>query len=328
MKRRPQKSIRISLVAGAIATATFLSGATTPALADSDNSEKENSERPTAVAGPITVSGFATPESVLYDQANDVYLVSNINGGGLDPDNNGFISRVSPAGAILNLKWIAGGVNGVQLDAPKGSAISRGLLYVADINNLRIFDLATGNAVGSINFPDATFLNDVAADNKGNVYVSDIGFQATPSFPSPSGTDAIYKVAPNRSVSVVAAGAYLNHPNGLAVLEDNKLQVVSFDPFGGTKEIYVIDKNGRKSNIVPMPAGLLDGVVIVGERVLVSSWESSSVYSVGENGRVSVVATNLPSPADIGYDKKRKNLLVPLFNDNKIVIQQLPRRGD
>ena len=45
------------------------------------------STRPTGPAvlpAPINVNGFSTPESVLYDAVNDVYLVSNINGAGLD----------------------------------------------------------------------------------------------------------------------------------------------------------------------------------------------------------------------------------------------------
>ena len=47
-----------------------------------------------------TVVGFLMPESVLDDSAQDIYFVSNINGGPLTKDNNGFITRVRPDGAI------------------------------------------------------------------------------------------------------------------------------------------------------------------------------------------------------------------------------------
>src|SRR6266478_2337527 len=64
----------------------------------------------------IVISGFQTPESVVHDTALDLYLVSNV--GPLPPggfpgalDHNGFISRVSPHGVILQLKWIEDGVN-------------------------------------------------------------------------------------------------------------------------------------------------------------------------------------------------------------------------
>jgi predicted small lipoprotein YifL len=84
--------------------------------------------------------GFATPESVLYDPAADVYLVANINGSPSDEDDNGFISRLSPDGTLIELLWIDGQDEGVTLDAPKGMAIIGDTLYVADISRVRSFD--------------------------------------------------------------------------------------------------------------------------------------------------------------------------------------------
>src|SRR5882757_231493 len=94
--------------------------------------------------------GVATPESVLYDEANDRYLVSNINGKPDEADNNGYISEVSPDGKVVKLKFIAGGVDKAKLDAPKGTGIAGGILYVSDITVVRKFDLKTGAARGEI----------------------------------------------------------------------------------------------------------------------------------------------------------------------------------
>ncbi len=53
---------------------------------------------PPKATGPTPVvrytEGIATPESVLYDEANDRYLVSNINGKPTDLDNNGYITEL------------------------------------------------------------------------------------------------------------------------------------------------------------------------------------------------------------------------------------------
>ncbi len=100
---------------------------------------------------------------MLYVPGDDVYLVSNINGAPLDKDGNGFISRLAPDGSVLDLKWIDGGAPGVALDAPKGMAIAGGVLYVADITELRMFDASSGEPMGSVEVPGSTFLNDVAA---------------------------------------------------------------------------------------------------------------------------------------------------------------------
>jgi sugar lactone lactonase YvrE len=277
---------------------------------------------------PINIAnvGFQTPESVLYDAASDVYLVANINGNPVGQDNNGFISRVSPAGQVLQLKWISGGPHGATLNAPKGMAITHGTLYVADVNYLRKFDADTGLPMGSIFFPDARFLNDVAADKRGTVYVSDTGitFDAAGNAQE-TGTDAIYKVDQDDNVTVLAQGnELLRHPNGLAVLRHGKVQVVPFDGFGGSKEIYTIDRDGQRGDVVTLPAGLMDGVVALRKgRLLVSSWETASVYLVKPNGQTRVVASNLPNPADIGWDSKRQRILVPLFVENRVVVVPL-----
>src|SRR3989449_7983980 len=86
------------------------------------------------------VEGFLTPESVLHDPAQDIYFVSNINGGPTAKDNNGFISRVRPDGAVENLKFIEGGHGGVTLHAPKGLAIRGGTVGVTGIRHVRSFD--------------------------------------------------------------------------------------------------------------------------------------------------------------------------------------------
>src|SRR5688500_12348840 len=84
----------------------------------------------------IGEAGFATPESVLYDADADLYLVSNINGKPLDVDDNGYISKVSPDGKIADGKWIDGAKDNVKLDAPKGMAITGGVLYDSDITGV------------------------------------------------------------------------------------------------------------------------------------------------------------------------------------------------
>ena len=167
----------------------------------------------------------------------------------------------------------------------------------------------------------------MVADGRGTVYVSDIGFQlnAAGTGLEPSGTDAVYRVDRDGRLSVVAKSTDLHHPNGLAVLGGGRLQVVAYDPFGNTREIYTLDRQGQRRDVQAMPAGLLDGVVALhGGALLVSSWESSSVYRV-DDGRVTLLLTNLPNPADIGYDQRRQRVLVPLFDANTVVIQPLGR---
>ena len=91
--------------------------------------------------------GLSTPESVEYYAAEDMYLVTNINGDPFAKDDNGFISKISPGGEVIELKWINGESTNVTLNAPKGAAISGDRLYVADLDEVHILSTRHHGAV-------------------------------------------------------------------------------------------------------------------------------------------------------------------------------------
>src|SRR5688572_1106805 len=111
---------------------------------------------------------FRTPESVVYDQANNVLYVSNIGGVPANKkDGDGFISKVSTDGKIINLKWATG------FDAPKGLGIMGNKLYVTDIDRIKEIDTKTGKTINTWKVTGATFLNDVAISTDSIVYFTD-----------------------------------------------------------------------------------------------------------------------------------------------------------
>jgi hypothetical protein len=264
--------------------------------------------------------GLAIPESVLYDDVNDMYLVSNINGQPLDVDGNGFISKLSPDGKVANLKWIEGGKNKVTLNAPKGLALLGDVLYVADIDTVRMFDRKTGNPQGEVKVPGATFLNDVAVTSDGHIIVSDMAMKAGAKGFESTGTDAVYQIDKAKKVSTIARSKELGNPNGVYVVGD-KIWVVAF----GSGELYALDAKGKRSGVQKLPKGSLDGIVALqGGDLLVSSWDASAVYRGTPGGDFAVVVEDVKSPADIGYDTKRARVLVPLFDKNEVHAYVLP----
>jgi sugar lactone lactonase YvrE len=263
------------------------------------------------------MDGFQTPESVLYDADNDVYLVSNINGAPLDVDDNGYIAKVSPDGKVTEGKFIDGAKDSVKLNAPKGLAISGGVLYVADIDTVRKFDPKTGESKGEIKIDGATFLNDVAPNPDGGVYVTDSGLD--PSFKSTK-TDAVYAIGADDKVKPLIKDTKLSAPNGIVAGEKGAVWVVTF----GSGEIYAVDAKGKMSKNQKLPKGQLDGIVILpGGDFLVSSWEGSEVFRGKPGGEWKAVVENVKSPADIGYDTKRNRVLIPIFQGNSVVLQPL-----
>lgn len=254
------------------------------------------------------------PESALHDAAQDVYFITNLNGGLQTVDNNGFITRVDAKTLHVQLKWIEGGRDGVTLDAPKGMAITGETLWVSDINGVRKFDRRTGAPRGMVALPGATLINDLTTDGS-SVYVSDTGLRVAPGGTFyETGTDAIWKITNDRPQKI-AAGAQLRHPNGIEYV-DGKVWAVTFGP----NELYAVEE-GKTKTLAELPDGQLDGVVRLADgSVLVSSWGGEGVYRGRPGRRFGPILTGIDTPADIGYDAKRHRLLVPNSGANQVTI--------
>lgn len=271
-------------------------------------------------AAPATLGeGFATPESVAYDADQDVYFVSNINGQPLEADDNGYISKINAADRSVEARWIDGANENVELHAPKGMAIVGTELWVTDINQIRKFDKTTGQFIAATPIEGATFLNDLSAAADGSVYVSDSGMTAAAEGFAPNGSDQVYKIAADGTVTKLATDvAGLNGPNGLLV-EGSNVWVASFRG----NELYRL-ANGVKTDAVTLPAGSLDGIVQTPTgSLLVSSWDGNAVYEGTVGGTFTPLVENVQSPADLGIDTKRNLVLIPSFSGNLVEIRPL-----
>jgi sugar lactone lactonase YvrE len=271
----------------------------------------------------VAVEGFLGPESVLHDTVQDIYFVSNINGSPVAKDNNGFISRVRPDGAVENLKFIEGGRTGVTLHAPKGLALNADTLWVADIDAVRAFNAKTGASVDSVSLSKlgAVFLNGIAVTPTGALYITDTGikFDDVGNVLHP-GPDRIFRIGPDRAVTVAVKGDTLGRPNGIAVDPTGKRFVIV--QFGG-RAVLGWKPADRAPSVIARGAGAFDGVVVAHGRILVSSWNDSTVASY-ETGQEVKVVTGVYGAADIGYDAKRNRLLIPLLPANRVEVWQLP----
>ena len=276
-------------------------------------------EVPAEMGTRIADVGFMTPESILMDTIADVYLVSSINGSPFAEDDNGFISRLSAdSGRVENLKWIDGAAPGVTLNAPKGMAIKGDTLFVTDIKCIRMFNRTTGESIASLCVDGTTFLNDIAVGPEGSLFVTDSGFND--GF-APSGTDAIYRLSldESRPHVTLAKDAGLGAPNGIAI-GSRGIFVVTYR----SGEVLRFTAEGEKTVLMPASGRQLDGIAFSNDGgFLFSAWGDSTVYHVDGSGVIHRLITGVEAPADIGYDPKRNRVLVPLFNQNAILLRDM-----
>lgn len=287
---------------------------------DRDDAAPPEADAPAASAtgepSGITVEGFSGPESAVHDTRADVYLVSNVAGPPAARDAEGFISRVSPDGEVLDLRFIDGADEGVTLDAPKGLDLRGDTLFVADIDAVRLYHRASGEPLGSWTVDGASFLNDVTVAADGTIYVSDSGASFVDGEAADSGTSTVHVFSPDGARRTIDTGD-LAGINGLAAVGD-RLYGVTY----GSGKIF-FHEDGALSELPELPGLGLDGIVVTDRGLLISDWDTESVYLLRENGSVATVLRNVPSPADIGIDRRRNRLLVPGLTSGNLLLAPL-----
>jgi len=165
-------------------------------------------------------------------------------------------------------------------------------------------DIKSGQITKRVKIEGAKFLNDVAADAKGSVYVSD------------SQTKQVHKIDNGKSTVYLAN---LQGPNGVLVYN---------------KDIYVLDngtmnKVGKGKSLEKLAEGLeghTDGIENVeGNDFIVSGWEGVIYYVKADGSHEKLLDTRDQkiNAADIGYDAKKKIVYVPTFFKNSVVAYQL-----
>jgi len=256
--------------------------------------------------------GLAQPESVVEDPATGVIYVSNINGAVMQKDGNGFISRLTADGKMLERQWVKG------LNSPTGLALHDRTLYAADVDQLIEINAASGEILKRYDAKGAVFLKDVVVDDDGTVYVSD-----TP-------MNTIWRLK-DGSFEPWLANDALNGPNGL-LIQGKTLIVASLGKVqsqGQKKELgtlLAVSLDDQKVSKVGKGEliGNLDGLQAIQPGVyLVTDWAQGALYRVDAKGKVDELIDLNQGSADLSYLPGKKMLLIPMMLDNSLVAYRL-----
>jgi hypothetical protein len=241
---------------------------------------------------------FKVPESVYLDKAGKVLYVANIEGEPWGRDGAGSIGKLGLDGKVIAAEWVKG------LHAPKGMALVKGTLWVADLSELVGIDVAKGTIATRVPIAGATRLNDVTADSKGVIYVSD------------SESKKVHRVEGTTTTTLLDG---LKGPNGL-LATGNDLFLLD----AGT--LYQVQADKKLKLITEGMEGGTDGVEpIAGGGWIVSTW-GGVLYHVGADGTKHVMIDTRPqkqNSADIAYDPTAKIVYVPTFFKGTVIAYEL-----
>lgn len=257
--------------------------------------------------------GFASPESI-YGNKHGIF-VSNVGKEllPLEKDNDGFISKLDSNGNVIEKKFIS------NLNAPKGMNSIDDILYVADIDTIKGFDLNNKKEVFNLPIKNAVFLNAIEILDNNTLLVSDTG----------TGIIHVIDINNNKYDTFVKLDSKFGGPNGLLLdKNNNRLIVVGYDPAGKSKgSVVAIDLNNKKQLAITKPLGALDGIVFAKNGdMLVSDWGEDLkgvIYRIDKNGNVKTIKMDfMQGPADIFSDGE--NLWIPKMAESKILKVNLP----
>lgn len=285
--------MRPSLATAAIAAATgfFLAG---PASAQ-------------ALTEAWRTPGFVMPESVSYDPGTNALYVGNINSPDMSANGEGYISQVGLDGKVLKEKFATG------LNAPKGTFVADGKLYVAGVEEIAVIDLASGEVTARWPAAGATFLNDLALADDGTLYATE------------TMQGAIYAFKDGVSAQFVADPA-LAGANGI-VISDGKLLVATLGDLSGGFE------NLKPSNVKSVdiatkaitdfgsatPIGMLDGIELVDGGVLVTDNGGGRLVLVANDGTLTEIGATGSGSADFEYVPSDGLVAVPITASGEVI---------
>lgn len=262
------------------------------------------------------MEGFDIPECVVVDAKNNAAYVSNVvaarDGSGYDRfwehDGTGFISRIQLPAKVDAVRWQQSSPR-QKLNGPKGMCVQGGFLWVADIDRVVRFPLAGDGAAEVVAVPGAQALNDMATDGAA-AYVTDI--------------------KAGKCYRLRAGGAHEEIPAPPGINGITFFQGKMYGASWGERDIYELDPKGARP---PRPFGLKshfrtpDGIEVLDDGTfIVSDSEGNQVVTIAPDERAVRKIIGTPAPADVGFDRSRGLLYVPLFFESRVEVYQLEKK--
>lgn len=226
-------------------------------------------------------------EAVEYDHENSRFLVSNSN------------SIIAIDHQTQDLSFFGNGT------ASHGMEVMNNTLFAISGSTIKGYDLTTEEQVMSMNISGAGFLNGMASDGTGRLWVTDFSLQDVIEIDVTDIDNPSYETVVSNTVST---------PNGIVYDETNDRLI--FVNWGGGAAIKTVDLDTYAvTTITGTSLGNCDGIDNDNQdNYFVSSWSPlriSKFNSDFSGTPETIEAPGISSPADICYAKEIDTLAIP-----------------
>ncbi len=195
---------------------------------------------------------------------------------------------------------------------PKGLALSKGNLYVADVDRIWKINTSGQRAAASLlvgpgAFPETPrFLNGLASDATGYLYATDTfgGW--------------VYIISTTGRITQLFK---TDKPNGIDVASNGTVYVITFTHPG---RIYAYDRSRYKAELIYSSEDISggDGLVLDEDHgfLYASGYDSGKIVRINlGTGAAKVIAQDLTTPADIHLSLDGSKLMVPLLEAGEVL---------
>lgn len=276
--------------------------------------------------------GFAQPFGAYFDAATNAWYVSNVAGDLNDyknlKDGIGWITKISADYLTVDHSFFTTGLN-----APAGMRVVNGKLFVADVDQMVVIDLASRTAVRSAQVKSANpilhpyvLLTDVALDdivNLGAAYLTDVLGSRIVRFPTP----------------MTGGGTYITlYPAGVTFPTTVYWDSILRNLFVGTSgDPAVANSKGILLKMTPDGAGSLQigsfqakyqGIEGVNSNEYLVGTKSHQVFHITPAVQNGILVRDVGmegafSCGDIGWDAASRTLAVPDPGTNSVYFYRL-----
>ena len=271
--------------------------------------------------------GFAQPFGAFFDAASNAWYVSNVAGDFSNfqnlKDGRGFITKISADYKTVDHNFFTTGLN-----SPAGLRVVNGKIYVPDVDQLVVIDIAARTAVRSatvtpaIVFVPYVVMTDVVVDGAGVAYAPETVGNRILKFATPTTAGSSYTAYFPSGVTFPTT-VYIDGTKLVVGTTGNPMTA------GSTGSLFTMNlADGTGVMKLGNFAANFQGLEKDGTNYLVGNTRGHALYQVAQVGGAQTLsrdfaAEGVASVEDFGWDAASRTLAVPDVGTNSVYFYKL-----